>query len=373
MSPLASSLLRAAAAGLCAAGADGILRSVGDRSRVVRGRGAPRWIGRASRPFQILIYHRVRPGPSPFAIDAMEPEWFERQMGHLARHYRVLPLEELGRLARERKIPPRAVAVTFDDGYADNLEYALPILRRWGLPATLFVVTGCIGTGIVPWHDRVLRAFEHTTRRELLLPGEESALALGTEIERRAAAFRALALLKPLQEEARLERVARVGDALEVSREVTEAPGLMLDWEQVLALRRGGVAIGSHTVSHPILSRQAPERVWDELVESKRRIESAIGEPVTLFAYPNGRPEDYTPEVVSMVDRAGYRVGVTTSFGTNEADDDPLRWRRGTPWEADLPRFALKLAYYRFAGESGPPRAATAPGTSGEGAGGSSG
>ncbi|HSQ61195.1 MAG TPA: polysaccharide deacetylase family protein [Acidobacteriota bacterium] len=367
MSPSLSSLVRPAAAGLRAVGADGVLRAIGDRGRLERGPRGRRWVPRPSRPFQILIYHRVRPGPSPFAIDAIPPERFARQMEHLARHFRVLPLEELRRRAEERSVPPRAIAVTFDDGYADNHEFALPILARLGLPATVFVVTGCVGTGVAPWHDRVLRAFERTPLREALLPWSDELVAFPTEPDRRAAAFRTLAFLKPMAEEERLAAVSRLDDTLEIPEEARGFGGLMLDWDQVRGLHRRGVAIGSHTVTHPILSRVAPDRIRSELVDSKRAIEEAVGEPATLFAYPNGRPEDYTAEVVAALDCAGYRVAVTTSFGTNEPGDDPLRWRRGTPWEPDLPRFALKLAYYRLAGETGAPRpgpaspSATAP------------
>ena len=144
------------------AGADRAMRAAGDRWKLVQDGGARRWVRRASPPFPILIYHRVNPWPSSFAIDVTPPDRFRRQMEHLARRYRVLPLEELWRRTQEGSLPPRCVAVTFDDGYADNHEFALPILRELGIPATVFVVTGCIGTGVIPWHDRVLAAFERT-------------------------------------------------------------------------------------------------------------------------------------------------------------------------------------------------------------------
>lgn len=356
MSAALAGLVRPAAAALCAAGFDGALRALGDRGRLARGAGGIRWAPRSARPFQILIYHRVRPGPSPFAIDAVPPERFAAQMEHLARNFRVLPLEELRRRAEAGTIPPRAAAVTFDDGYADNHEHAWPILRRLGLPATVFVVTCCVGTGDVPWHDRVLRAFERTPRRDAALPWSADPVSFPTLSDRRAAAFRTLAHVKPFAEAERLAAVARLDDTLEVPEEARRFEGLMLDWKQVRDLHGGGVAIGSHTVTHPILSRVAGDRVRAELTDSKRAIEQALGEEVSLFAYPNGRPEDYSADVVAEARRAGYRVAVTTSFGTNESGDDPLTWRRGTPWEPDRARFALKLAYYRLAGESGPPR-----------------
>lgn len=361
MTGVADRIARVAAAGLRAAGADALLRAAGDHWRLVADGPGRRLSRRDGPPVQILIYHRVRPGPAPFAIDAIPPERFRSQMEHLARAYRVLPLDEIRRRAEEGSLPARCAAVTFDDGYADNHEHALPILRSLGVPATVFVVTGCVGTGVVPWHDRVLRAFERTTRREAAIPGVERPEPLPTEAARRSAAFRTLARLKPLPEADRLAAVAAVASALDVPDAVADDRGLMLDWDRLRAMKRGGFAVGSHTVTHPILSRQPADRVWFELTESKRAIEAELGDPVTLFAYPNGRPEDYTAETVALLGRAGYRVAVTTSHGANEAADDPLRWRRGTPWEPDPARFALKLAYYRLAGETGPPAPAEGP------------
>ncbi len=350
MSSVREGVQRAAASLLYRGGALRILLSAGDRWRLERGGGARRWTRRTAPPFLILIYHRVNPRPSPFAIDVNPPDRFRMQMEHVAKHYRVLPLEDLWRRSRDGSLPPRSVAVTFDDGYADNHDFALPILQRLGLPATVFLVTGCIGTGVIPWHDRVLAAFERTTRTEAVLPGSPEPVRWDGLAARRAAAFRVLVALKPMDEADRLAGVARVEAALDAAAPANGADGpLMLGWDQVRAMHRGGFAIGSHTVTHPILSRQTTERVQDEVTRSKRAIEEAIGEPVTLFAYPNGRPEDYNQETIDLVRRAGYRVAVTTTFGANEPGDDPLLWKRGTPWETDLPRFALKLSYYRLA------------------------
>ena len=344
-----------------ALGADRGMAALGDRIAIERGAGAgagaTRLRKRTSQPFQVLLYHRVAPSKLAFAIDAKPVEQFDRQMGTLARSYRVLPLMEILKRSREGTLPARALAVTFDDGYADNYEHALPVLRKHGIPATVFVVTGCIGTGVLPWHDRVLAAFEKTAMGNVRLPGESAEQTLQGTAERHRAAFRALAALKPLPEAERIAEVERIEGDLGASA-AGSASRLMLDWDQVRALHRAGVAIGSHTITHPILSRQAPDRVWWELTESKREIETAIGDRVTLFAYPNGRPEDFTGETMTMLDKAGYEAAVTTTFGTNEAGENPYLWRRGTPSERDEARFALKLAYYlMFGAPSAAPRA----------------
>ena len=343
---------------LGALGGAAALRAAADRVSLDPGPGLPRLRRRASPPFQILIYHRVHPRPGPFMLDAVSPDRFESQMRHLARTWNVLPLAQLVARAREGVVPPRAIAVTFDDGYADNFEYAWPILRHHGLPATVFLVTDCVGTGVAPWHDRVLLAFEATDRRVARLPGETNDRDLGDPAARRGAALAALECFKRMEAPDRLAAIETLRADLGARHPLGEER-LMLDWRQVLAMRDGGISFGSHTVTHPILSRQEPAIARAELEDSKRLIEQRLGEEVGLFAYPNGRPEDYTEDVIAMLKGAGYRAAVTTSFGANDAGDDPYRLRRGTPWETDAAGFALKLAYYRLRGPEALPAPAT--------------
>ena len=341
-----------------AAGGDAVLRALADRWALEgQGRGrAPHLRPRATPPFQILIYHRVHPDAGPFTIDAVPPDRFDRQMKHLARAYHTLPLEELLDRAREGTLPHRAVAVTFDDGYADNFEHAFPILRRRGIPATVFLVSGCIETGAMLWHDRVLRAFAATGRRRWRSPWDGMEAHAETVPDRRRAAFRALGALKPLAEEARLASVAQLEEELGVTPPSGDER-LMLDWKGLRAMGDGGISFGSHTETHPILSRTDPARAWLELTRSKQAIEEGAWRPVTLFAYPNGRPEDYTEEIVGLVRRAGYRAAVTTTFGANEAGDDVYRLRRGTPWLPGDAGFRLQLAFHRLCDPGPVPRA----------------
>lgn len=343
----------AAAAIFQAAGGEPLLRAAGNRWMLAPGGGA-RLRRRAVPPFLILIYHRVHPKPTPFMIDPVPPDRFELQMRHLARAYRPLPLAELLERSRTGTVPEGAVAVTFDDGYADNAEHAMPILARYRIPATVFLVTGCIGTGRIPWHDEVLLAFASPRRNAIRIPGAASdapPLPLESEEQRRHAAFAALGALKPMPEAERLAGVRAIQEELGRG-DPAVAASLMLDWDRVRAMRGSpaGIAFGSHTETHPILSRVTPERAREEVVGAKRTIEAELGEEAAFFAYPNGRPEDYREDTVAALRGAGYRGALTTTFGANEAGEDPLRWRRAAAWSADPRRFALQLAWYRLRG-----------------------
>jgi len=352
----------AAAAIFQAAGGEPLLRAAGNRWMLASGDGGG-LKRRAAPPFLILIYHRVHPAPDPFMIDPVPPALFDAQMRHLARAYRPLPLAELLRRSREGNVPDGAVAVTFDDGYADNADHALPILKRHGIPATVFLVTGCIGTGRIPWHDEVLLAFAGARGGAIRIPGTGDAtttLPLDTEAQRHHAAFAALAALKPLPEAERLAGVRAIQSALGPG-DAAAAVSLMLDWDRVRAMRGDGVTFGAHTVTHPILSRVTPERAREEITASKQKVESELGEEAPFFAYPNGRPEDYDAASVDALRSAGVRAALTTTFGANEAGDDPLRWRRAAAWSADPRRFALQLAWYRLRGPEPMPAPGLAP------------
>ena len=123
---------------------------------------------------------------------------------------------------------------------------------------------------------------------------------------------------------------------------------LMLSWDDVHAIRGLGFTIGAHTVNHPILSRVSMERASKEIRGSRAMIESVCGDAPRAFAYPNGRLEDYSEPIVRLVRDAGFTCAVTTRFGVNTPGTSPYELRRGGPWEADLPSFALKLAWYRM-------------------------
>ncbi len=296
--------------------------------------------------FLVLTYHRVHEPVTGFTIDTIAPSVLEAQMRYAAAHFSVRPLAELAaQVEAGEPLPPRALAITFDDGYADNYDYAFPILARLALPWTLFVTAGCIETRERLWFDRVLRAFQTTARARFDLPELGPPAPLVTVADRQAAAYRVLGQLKGLAAAERLEAVERVTEALDVASDDAGAPEL-LTWAQVREMADAGVAIGSHTLTHPILSRVPLADAWREIAESKWLIERRIGRAVPLFAYPNGKAEDFTRETVTMIRQAGYRTAVTTNLGGNRPSSDRYTLRRVKSWGEALPMFALSLTYH---------------------------
>ena len=294
----------------------------------------------------ILTLHRVNDDNDPF-MPSLPTAVFAARMAHIARHYRVLTVEDLTTRLLERRVPRNALAITFDDGYRDNLTHAAPILSRLGLPATIFLVTGHIDSPRALWFDRMAVAFKHATARRVDL-ADGHVLSLATVAERLAGLEAALGHLKRLPDDERATSVERLIAALHPNHERPKR--LMLSWDEVGALRGLGFSIGAHTVTHPILSRLASNHVSDEICGSKAAIEKALGVPVRAFAYPNGGPDDYNEAVTHVVREAGFACAVTTKRGLNDADTPVLELRRGGPWEIHVPTFALKLAYYHATG-----------------------
>jgi peptidoglycan/xylan/chitin deacetylase (PgdA/CDA1 family) len=325
-------LLQAVATGLHRSGLSGGLAS------------AAGWAGRGPA-FAILKYHRVNDHRDPF-FEAMGTAVFQRQVQHLARHYTVLSVEELMDRVRAGRLPRNAAAITFDDGYRDTLTHAAPILAAHGLPATVFLATGFMGTTEVPWYDRLAGAFKQSPRSHVVAPtGEE--LPLETVEDRLRALERVRGHLKSLSEDQFRRAFHRQLESLGAT-ERQSTKNAMLSWDDVHALRGLGFCIGAHTVSHPILSRVTPERARAEVLGSREMIQGACGITPRAFAYPNGGPADYTSTVVDIVREAGFSCAVTTRFGVNTGRTSPWELHRGQPWEEHLPTFALKLAWYRM-------------------------
>lgn len=295
--------------------------------------------GRRAR-LSILIYHRVLRQPDPLFPDEVDARLFDRQMKSLTQAFNVLRLSDAARRLREGTLPPRSACITFDDGYADNAEVALPILQRYGLPCTFFIATGFLDGGRM-WNDTLIEAVRNTRKTALQLEHLGfGSHATGSIEERRATIGKLLNSLKYLPLAERLEKVAGVAETADCKL----PDKLMLSSQQVRALHDAGMEIGAHTVNHPILTRISDQAGEAEIVQSKHALEALLQAPITLFAYPNGRPrQDYAAQHVAIVRKLGFRAAVATAWGAATADSDSFQLPRFTPWDKSPMRFKLRL------------------------------
>lgn len=296
--------------------------------------------GGARGKLSTLIYHRVMEAPDPLRPNEPTVERFRWQMEVVATLFNVIPLEEAVEGLRNGDLPPKAACVTFDDGYADNAELALPVLQRLGIPVTVFVATGFLNGGrmfndaVIEW-VRALPCGSH----------DLSPLGLGRrEIEGNGDR---LGLIRELLPSLKYESLGGRGRLLAVMQEMVSAElpsGLMMRDDQVRTLATEGVGIGAHTVSHPILSVLPDEAVREEVDVSRQHLSELIGGPVRLFAYPNGRyGSDYGDRELATVENLGFTGAVSTHPGVARADSDVFQLPRFTPWDRTPERFALRL------------------------------
>ncbi|MFL9923605.1 polysaccharide deacetylase family protein [Herbaspirillum lusitanum] len=291
----------------------------------------------------ILTYHRVLEAPDPLLPSEVDLATFRWQMKLMARCFNVLPLSEALERMQEQTLPPRAVCVSFDDGYRSVYELALPVLQEFGLPATVFTTTAHIDGGSM-WNDRIIEAVRHMPLGPLDLRAIGLDLsAIAGEQDRLATANRLARHAKYLQPDERAQVIA----VLEQLAGIRTVPDLMLNREMIASLSRQHMEIGGHTVTHPILGKLADNLARAEIIEGKQTLEAIIGKPLKLFAYPNGKVDvDYDDRHIRMVKEAGFSAAFTTAVGATSRFDARYEIPRSRPWDKTPFMFSLRLLYW---------------------------
>jgi peptidoglycan/xylan/chitin deacetylase (PgdA/CDA1 family) len=258
----------------------------------------------------VLGYHNVEstwrwPAPPGRGL-----RYFARQIIVLRRTANVVSLDKaLQSLSAGRPLPPRAVAITFDDGYRDNLTLAVPLLSRLKIPATVFLVPGFLSGQVHAWWERLAWAISHARVGSVDFEGRRFDLS--------GAPQRILALhsiensLKARDHEARQAAVESLVVALDPGG-TYHADELFMDWDGARAMVGAGISIGSHTMRHAILAREDEQSQREDLCESRRLLQDHLEVPINTLAYPNGGRNDYNSATVASAREAGYSHAVTT-------------------------------------------------------------
>ncbi|MET3133196.1 peptidoglycan/xylan/chitin deacetylase (PgdA/CDA1 family) [Oxalobacteraceae bacterium GrIS 1.11] len=290
----------------------------------------------------ILIYHQVPARPDPLFPDLPDGKLFERHLRLLKRFFQPMPLGEAVRRLRDGSLPPRAACITFDDGYADNAEVALPLLQKHGLSACFFIATGYLDGGRM-WNDSVIERVRHAAGADLDLSAcGLGRFPIGSPALKRAAIAALLGRLKYLP----FERRQSIAKHMQAG---PDGSGPMMRAEQVRRLHSAGMEIGAHTALHPILSSLSDQVARAEIAHGKLTLENMIDAPLTLFAYPNGRAgQDYGPRHVEIVKALGFHAAVATDPGVARAGADLYQLPRFTPWDRSGIRFLLRMGQNMF-------------------------
>ena len=279
------------------------------------------------RRLTIFMFHGVEAEPisppCPYVNDAAT---LRRELEYVRRCFHVLPLEEALERLYAGTLPDRAAAITFDDGTRNLLTHAAPVLRDIGLPAAVFLATGPMGTDETLWPDRLWLAFARTNALEVdLTMFGLGTVSLRSVADRGAACAAIVERLKDLPDEERMERIESLVATLEPESDGDAGPFRMLSWEEAHALASdGNVTLHPHSVTHPILSRCSDEKVEYEIFESCATLERETGRTPSVFAYPNGRPEDFDERARAALRGRGVRWALATTSGLAHRKSDPL-------------------------------------------------
>ena len=288
----------------------------------------------------VLTYHRVLPkerSAESFSTDAIvvSPETFRRQMQLLRRLFTPLSADDFAAALSTGRFPANACVVTFDDGWYDNADYALPILRETAVPAVLFVATDYIGTDACFWQERLARALSAARR----IPDRSAALfaelgashVLDTSLTAAQAKLAIRAIIDRYKAQPQPEIDALVRKVEGLLREAgvavdSQHPDRFLTWDQVKQLGSSGlVAIGSHCCTHTPLTKLDAGSVAAELRRSREIIRERTGIDPSDLAYPNG---DHDTHIARAVKDSGYRTAYTTNRGLVGPADDAFRVQR---------------------------------------------
>lgn len=285
----------------------------------------------------ILTYHGVisNGDDSYLNRNSLSADMFDQQMAYLKRHYHIMALPELvRRLVAREPLPHYALVITFDDGFYNNYAVAAPILRKYDLPATIFLTTAFINSPQLGlWTERVdwLLQTATTAGLEFAMDGEVQHLALQTTRDRIIASDLVRGYLKRLPPKAREEAIAKLAEEIGVVRDLDGSVAeryAFLTWEQVREMQHWRISFGSHTHTHSILSGLSPAEAHFELNESRHLIESELGAPCTIFSYPNGSARDFGRRDIDLLRKLGFVAATSQLPGFNDHKTNLYALRR---------------------------------------------
>jgi peptidoglycan/xylan/chitin deacetylase (PgdA/CDA1 family) len=335
------SATRLAAAGLYWSGAQRAIQGFSRHFEITHRAG---WspVQRARVPkVAIICHHRIGNGGVPYYSN-FSPEAFEAQIRFLRKHYRLLSMDDVCRELDEKRDASQAVAITFDDGYSDLYTHAFPILRRYGVPATVYLTAEAIESGEISWYDRIFVAAMATRRRNLTIGGDQPrTLELSSRESRIHAAIEIVRTLRGYSNHARIAACKALEE--EAGAPAAEQSNSMLSWTQIREMQKAGISFGAHTMTHPVVGRLSESEYQHELVASRDILEDRLQMPVEHFAYPFGTASDIDDHTPSLMSNFGYRSSVSMIWGVNTPATDRYLLRRIGGESPSLPQFALDL------------------------------
>jgi len=270
---------------------------------------------------------------------------FEREMSFITRWFTVISMDELiAQIKKKKGFNTPCIAITFDDGYRDNYTLAYPVLKQFDLPATIYTISGLIGTTQRTWLDTIDYVLLKTKEKKLKFPplfGDEI-LDIHSIQDKQKANNRIGEKLKRVDNKIKFKLIDELFDTLKVNRDfMSKNKPVMLNWEEVKEMAGNNISFGAHTHSHPILTQMPPGEAKHEIAISKNTLENELHAPVKHFAFPNGTTADFNEELRQFCVELGFKSIATGTYGINNKKSDPFFIKRMVPY----------VPFYAFASE----------------------
>jgi len=283
------------------------------------------FFGKEKANFIALLYHRIKEKDEdsdllPTLINA-SPEEFEKEIKFLIKNFNVISSDDvINNLKDDKPLPEKSMVITFDDGYRDNYLNAFPVLKKYKAPATIFLTSDFIDNEDLIWMDKIAYMLDRIKEHSLAVSG----LGVYNVINKRKKDKAKLAIIEYLKsiddcEKDKIMNSLRRDWNLDVDGHAAER--YYLSSKEILEMAGNGITFGSHSSSHPVLTRIDARRLEKEILKSKARIEGIVGKKVELFAYPHGAHSDFNENIIDSLKKAGYEAAFTAVSGGNSISD----------------------------------------------------
>jgi len=285
---------------------------------------------KSKRQIPVLAYHRVSELTEDYPFDpgliSATKEEFLIQMHEVKKHHTAVTIEQMiDYIDNKITLPKNAILITFDDGFSDNYYTAFEILDDLSIPATFFVTTDFIDSDETIWYERLAYFFSKIETLSIALPKIDSQVDFESSvIERRKAYIKIVEKLKLVSNEIRLNTLSELydfyGDPYNVADDKDKKLSQSMSWQQLKEMSEANMSIGSHSLSHPILSMLTKSELTDELNKSKSTIEKKLKAEINSLAFPVGQDESYSSQVLNTTKESGYKIAFSYIDGINESN-----------------------------------------------------
>lgn len=289
------------------------------------------------KKIRILIYHGVENKQTDFSLGipslVISTKNFEKQIKYLSKSYNIISMHDLtNHIKKKIPFPSNSVIITFDDGFKNNFINAFPILQKYNIKATVFLITDYIDTLKISWLDKLVYILKKIGISKFIEEFKNKFPAYSNLIEKTGQKNIidqiSFLLIDKVDDNIRRKFIQNLYNKFKIKINKEKIKDLYLSWEEIKKMDDAGISFGSHTSTHPVLSLLDYEKAKKEIFNSKKNIEVKLNKEINLFAYPYGRKNDFDINIKKILINKSFLCAVSTIDGFNEINSDLYELKR---------------------------------------------